>query len=184
MTTTTPNDLKHAAEEAPWHLLHCPRCDPKRLASQWKPHTKYGWGLQLVCPVCHMNWTVCRRCASQRIHMVDTTSQSRHQRIKHSDVATDKPIPLVQKRKKEEPSTSGKIAKQRTSESEPKPQETQKPRNHLVIPNGLFDRGQSNEFFQHQVNDCGLRYLFALSNFGRTDVLDAVTEEDTEIFSK
>ena len=180
---TISNELKLVAEEAPWPLLHCPQCNPKVLGTKWKPHVKYGWGLQLTCPTCHLIWTVCRICANQRAYMLTTYSLSRHQRNKHKDYVLDSPIPLHQ-RKGKGPASRDQKPKARNLAKDSKVEDVIDVSNHLVIPPAMFDRPQSQQFFQQEVNNNGTKYLCALANFGRSDVLNKIDEKGVNRFIK
>ena len=108
--------------------------------------------------------------------MTDSKNMSRHQRSKHPQMEVDKLVPLRQsppRKKTRHDEVPSPPARKKIRSSAKKPT--------IVIPKGIFQRQQSHQYFQHEVDGNGLKYLAALANFGRTDIIDSVDPKEVKM---
>ena len=148
--------VKAAAGQAPWGLLHCPRC-PNLISSGYEQDFRYLWSLKLKCSSCQTAWWVCRLCTSQRTHLTENGQLARHNRKFHREqVAVDPP----------------KEPHQESTVDTPAPKD--------ISSLASFCRKASQEYFRAASTGNGQRYLIAKA-LGQESTMSNLDVDDIEM---
>ena len=89
--STRVANLRQLAGAAPLEVLYCPTCINPTLAddNQVRPLQNHQWAVRLACPKCGNRWTVCTKCANQRLPMVSDRMVYNHNYKKHRSTSED-----------------------------------------------------------------------------------------------